>query len=42
MNRAIIVGIISVMFASAAPRQSAAPFDIIIRNGHIIDGTGSP
>ena len=42
MNRAIIVGIISVMFASAAPSQSAAPFDIIIRNGHIIDGTGSP
>ena len=42
MHRAIIVGILSVLFASAAPSQSAAGFDIIIRNGHIIDGTGSP
>ena len=42
MNRAIILGILSLVFSSAAPSQSAAPFDLIIRNGHIIDGTGSP
>jgi len=42
MNRAFILGILSLMFVRAAPSQSAAPFDVIIRNGHIIDGTGSP
>ena len=42
MNRAFILGILSLGFSSAAPSQSAAPFDLIIRNGHIIDGTGSP
>jgi len=42
MNRAFILGILSLVFSSAAPSQSAASFDLIIRNGHIIDGTGSP
>ena len=42
MNRAIILGILSLVCTSAAPSQSPAPFDLIIRNGHIIDGTGSP
>jgi len=42
MNRALILGILSLMFVRPAPSQSAAPFDVIIRNGHIIDGTGSP
>lgn len=27
---------------AAASSQAAAPYDVIIRNGHIIDGTGSP
>ena len=42
MKRAFILGILSLVFSSAAPSQSPAPFDLIIRNGHIIDGTGSP
>jgi len=42
MKRAFILGILSLVFSSAAPSQSAAPLDLIIRNGHIIDGTGSP
>jgi N-acyl-D-amino-acid deacylase len=25
-----------------APRAEAAPFDVVIANGHVIDGTGSP
>jgi N-acyl-D-amino-acid deacylase len=33
----------ALLFAIALPLVSAAePFDLIIRNGHIIDGTGSP
>ena len=28
--------------AAAAPPPAAAPFDVIIANGHIVDGTGSP
>jgi N-acyl-D-amino-acid deacylase len=28
--------------AGAAPSASSAPFDVIIANGHIVDGTGSP
>ena len=31
-----------VAIAEAALAQSAHPFDIVITNGHIIDGTGSP
>jgi N-acyl-D-amino-acid deacylase len=29
-------------FAPAAPTASDAPFDLVIANGHVIDGTGSP
>src|SRR5499425_3251891 len=28
--------------ATARAQSAAAPFDVVIRNGHIIDGTGSP
>ncbi len=32
-----------VLIAASAPLEAAAPeFDLVIRNGHIIDGTGSP
>lgn len=30
------------LFAALAQTAAAQPFDIVIRNGHIIDGTGSP
>ena len=30
------------VFSSLAPAQTVAPYDIVITNGHIIDGTGSP
>jgi len=30
------------LLASAANAASAPPYDIVIRNGHVIDGTGSP
>jgi len=29
-------------FASAADRAAVTPFDLVITNGHIVDGTGSP
>lgn len=31
-----------IAIGSASAQSTAAPYDIIIRNGHIIDGTGSP
>ena len=37
-----VIGLLSLLFAPAAFSQSGAGFDVIIRNGHIIDGTGSP
>jgi N-acyl-D-amino-acid deacylase len=30
------------LFLALAPALAAQPFDMLIRNGHIIDGTGSP
>ena len=33
----IVLGYVSVIFA-----QSSQSFDLIITNGHVIDGTGSP
>ena len=33
---------LSLLFAGALAHAADAPYDIIIRNGHIIDGTGSP
>src|SRR5579864_8300866 len=32
----------SSLFVSTLPAQTAGSFDIVITNGHIIDGTGSP
>ena len=31
-----------ITIVSASAQSTAAPYDIILRNGHIIDGTGSP
>ncbi len=31
-----------VVFLAALARAQSAPYDVVIRNGHIIDGTGSP
>ncbi|HEV2181475.1 MAG TPA: amidohydrolase family protein, partial [Gemmatimonadaceae bacterium] len=42
LKRVSIVGFVSLLITSAAPGHTAARFDLIIRNGHIIDGTGSP
>ena len=42
LKRLSIVGCVSLLVASATPGQTAARFDLIVRNGHIIDGTGSP
>lgn len=42
MTRSSVIGLLSLLFAPAAFSQSGAGFDVIIRNGHIIDGTGSP
>ncbi len=42
LTRASIVGLLSLLLAPAAFGQSGGSFDLIIRNGHIIDGTGSP
>jgi len=33
---------IAALFAVAAPRAQTAPYDILIRNARIVDGTGSP
>ena len=30
------------VFVAAAAWGQSAPYDVVIRNGHIIDGTGSP
>lgn len=42
LKRVSIVGFLSLLITSAAPGHTVARFDLIIRNGHIIDGTGSP
>ena len=39
----LALSILSVFAGCSPARQSAAtPFDLVIENGHIIDGTGSP
>ena len=39
----LALSILSVVAGCSPARQSAAtPFDLVIENGHIIDGTGSP
>jgi N-acyl-D-aspartate/D-glutamate deacylase len=34
--------VLAVLLANATTHAADAPYDVIIRNGHIIDGTGSP
>jgi N-acyl-D-amino-acid deacylase len=40
--RCSIFALLLLTLASARAQSSSAPYDLIIRNGHIIDGTGSP
>jgi N-acyl-D-amino-acid deacylase len=41
--RSLVIAALAVFcFLSARAQSTAASYDIIIRNGHIIDGTGSP
>src|SRR5579871_4374476 len=40
--RSLLFAILTLLFAIASVHAADAPFDLIIRNGHIIDGTGSP
>jgi len=39
---AILAGLFAVFPVVAQPPEQPQPFDIVIRNGHILDGTGSP
>jgi N-acyl-D-amino-acid deacylase len=41
--RSLLIATLAVFcFLSARAQSTAAPYDIVIRNGHIVDGTGSP
>jgi N-acyl-D-amino-acid deacylase len=40
--RSLLIAALAVFCLTFARAQSSAPYDVIIRNGHIIDGTGSP
>jgi N-acyl-D-amino-acid deacylase len=44
LSRLNVLFLITILCAAASPvfAQSTAPFDLVITNGHIIDGTGSP
>jgi len=42
LTRVSLLAVVSLLLAPAAFSQSGNSFDLIIRNGHIIDGTGSP
>jgi N-acyl-D-amino-acid deacylase len=39
--RSLLIAVLAV-FCFLSARAQTAPYDLIIRNGHIIDGTGSP
>lgn len=39
---AFVLAAASLTLLSATPRAQAPPFDLVIRNGRIVDGTGSP
>jgi N-acyl-D-amino-acid deacylase len=43
-NRSRALLLLAIFAAAARPgiAQNAAPFDVVIIHGHIIDGTGSP
>ena len=41
--RSLLIAALAVFcFLAARAQSTSAPYDLIIRNGHIIDGTGSP
>ncbi|HWH53481.1 MAG TPA: D-aminoacylase, partial [Gemmatimonadaceae bacterium] len=40
--RTAFLGVIATVVAALPLGAQATPFDIVIANGHIIDGTGSP
>ncbi len=41
--RAILIGAALLMLCAIASAQpQSSPFDLVITNGHIVDGTGSP
>ncbi len=40
--RSLLIAALAVLSFLPARAQSSSPYDLIIRNGHIIDGTGSP
>ena len=40
--RLLLFAVFTLLFAIATAHAADAPYDVIIRNGHIIDGTGSP
>jgi N-acyl-D-amino-acid deacylase len=40
--RPLLIAALAVFCFLSAHAQTSAPYDVIIRNGHIIDGTGSP
>ncbi|WP_164157049.1 N-acyl-D-amino-acid deacylase family protein [Sandarakinorhabdus rubra] len=41
-RRRLIGGLVTLLFATAAPAQPATDYDVIIRGGTLVDGTGSP
>ena len=40
--RSLLIAVLTLFSLLSARAQSSAPYDLIIRNGHIVDGTGSP
>src|SRR5579864_9559385 len=40
--RILLFAVLVLICTSALAQSDHAPFDVVIRNGHIIDGTGSP
>ena len=40
--RSLLIAALAVFCLTFARAQSSAPYDLVIRNGHVIDGTGSP
>src|SRR5579864_5038356 len=40
--RSMLFAVLTLLLAIATVHAAEAPYDLIIRNGHIIDGTGSP
>jgi dihydroorotase/N-acyl-D-amino-acid deacylase len=38
----VVVAICCLIATVAFPQTTAEPYDVLIRNGHIVDGTGNP